>query len=129
MIVSSSVSVLQAVSEVYVPEVVYVKPSTNQVYELHALTTVVLFVLGMIDKSSVMTESQPATEPLLMVNVALLLLAEYVFPSIQVKFSQAIWKSVDVEKELMVKLSVMTESQPVEDPFGIVNVGELVEVE
>ena len=74
LIVSSSVSEMQAVSEVYVPEEVYVKPSTNQVYELHAVTTVVLFVLGMIDKSRVMTESQPKTEPFGMVKAVLLLL-------------------------------------------------------
>jgi hypothetical protein len=84
LIVSSSVSVLQAVSDVYVPEVMYVKPSTSQVYELHAVITVVLLVLGMIDKSRVMTESHPAAEPFWIVNVAVLLLDEYVFPSIQV---------------------------------------------
>ena len=69
LIVSSSVSVWHAVSEVYVPELVYVNPSTTQVYELQALATVVLFVLGMIDKSRVMIESQPATEPFGMVKV------------------------------------------------------------
>ena len=74
LIVSSSVSVLQPVTEVYVPEEVYVIPSTTQVKELHALATVVLFVLGMIDKSRVMTESQPKTEPFGMLKVALLLL-------------------------------------------------------
>jgi hypothetical protein len=74
LIVSSRVSVLQAVSEVYVPEEEYVIPSTNQVYELHAVTTVVLLVIGMIDKSSVITESQPKTEPFGMMKVALLLL-------------------------------------------------------
>ena len=74
LIVSSSVSVLQPVTEVYVPEEVCVIPSTTQVKELQALATVVLFVLGMIDKSRVMTESQPKTEPFGMVKVALLLL-------------------------------------------------------
>ena len=76
LIVSSSVSVLQPVSEVNVPEDVYVNPSTSQVYELQALATVVLLVIGMIDKSRVMTESQPAAEPFWIVNVAVLLLDE-----------------------------------------------------
>ena len=76
LIVRSSVSVLHAVSDVYVPVVVYVNPSTAHVYELQALATVILFVLGMIDKSRVMTESHPATEPFGMVNVAVLLLDE-----------------------------------------------------
>ena len=76
LIVSSSVSVLQPVSEVNVPDDVYVNPSTSQVYELQALATVVLLVIGMIDKSRVMTESQPAAEPFWIVNVAVLLLDE-----------------------------------------------------
>ena len=76
LIVSSSVSVLQPVSEVNVPEDEYVNPSTSQVYELQALATVVLLVIGMIDKSRVMTESQPAAEPFWIVNVAVLLLDE-----------------------------------------------------
>ena len=74
LIVSSSVSVLQPVSEVNVPDDVYVNPSTSQVYELQALATVVLLMIGMIDKSSVITESQPKTVPFGMLKVALLLL-------------------------------------------------------
>ena len=76
LIVSSRVSVLQPVSEENVPEDEYVNPSTIQVYELQALATVVLLVIGMIDKSRVMTESQPAAEPFWIVNVAVLLLDE-----------------------------------------------------
>ena len=74
LIVSSSVSVMQPVRDVYVPEDVYVNPSTSQVYELQAFATVVLLMIGIIDKSSVITESQPKTVPFGMLKVALLLL-------------------------------------------------------
>ena len=51
------------------------------------------------------------------------------FPSIQVNLPQAIWTSFDETEELIVKFSVITESQPKEDPFGMVKVGVLVDDE
>ena len=71
-------------------------------------------------KSSVTMESHPLTLPLGMVNVAVLLLAVYVFPSIHVNKPQATWVSIPETELLMVKSSVTMESHPLTAPFGMV---------
>ena len=80
----------------------------------------------LIVKSKATIESHPETAPPTSVNVAELLLAVYVLPSIQVKDSHAVWVSVPYTILLMVKSSVTMESQPFILPFGIVNVAVLL---
>jgi hypothetical protein len=61
VMVNTNVSVLQPVTEVYVPLVVYVVPFTDHVYESHALAVVVLFALGVIVNTKV-SVLHPVTE-------------------------------------------------------------------
>jgi hypothetical protein len=63
-------------------------------------------------KFNVITESQPKEDPFGMVKVGVLVDDEYVFPSIQIKFSQAVRTSVAVTKELTKRFNVAIESQP-----------------
>ena len=88
---------------------VYVLPSI-QVYESHAVIISVPVLLELMVKFNVTTESQPAA--FVKVYVAVLLLAVYVFPSIQVYESQAVITSVPVLLELIVRSKVTTLSQP-----------------
>ncbi len=71
------------------------------------------------------TESQPAA--FVSVNVAVLFDEVYVIPSIHVYESQAVCVSVPVVALLMVKSSVTSESHPLAEPPGIVNVAVLLE--
>ena len=71
-------------------------------------------------------ESHPLILPLGIVKVAELLLAVYVFPSIQVYDPQATCVSVPETELLMVKSSVTMESHPLTLPLGMVNVAELL---
>ena len=98
-----------------------------QVNDPQADRTSVAVVKVLMVKSSVMIESQPAAEPPTIVNVGVLVDAVYVIPSIHVKVPQADCTSVAVVKVLIVKSSVMTESQPATDPFGIVKVAVLLD--
>jgi hypothetical protein len=77
-------------------------------------------------KFNVITESHPAADPPAMVNVAVLLLALYVLPSSQVIGVQLEMLFVALVKELMLKFSVITESQPAADPPAMVNVAVLL---
>ena len=71
-------------------------------------------------------ESHPLTLPLGMVNVAVLLLVVYVFPSIQVYDPQATCVSIPETELLMVKSSVTIESHPFAAPPTILKVAELL---
>ena len=75
-------------------------------------------------KSSVTIESHPETAPPTRVNVAELLLAVYVFPSIQVYDSQATCVSVQEIELLMVKSSVTIESHP--ETFHRIEYGRVI---
>jgi hypothetical protein len=82
---------------------------SNHVTESQAVIISVLDVELLMVRFKVTTESQPAV--LVKVKIGVLVLVEYVFPSIQVIESQVVTISV-LEFEFMVKFKVMTESQP-----------------
>ncbi len=99
---------------------------SSQVIGVHDEITSFPVVKELMLKFSVITESQPAADPPTMVNVAVLLLALYVLPSIQVIGVQLEMLFVELVKELMLKFSVITESQPAADPPAMVNVAVLL---
>src|SRR5680860_1043248 len=96
------------------------------VKELQTVCTSVPVAVGLTIKFKVITLSQPAAEPPTIVNVGVLVLAEYVMPSIHVKLLQTVCTSVPVTVGLTVKFSVTTLSQPTAEPPTIVNVGVVV---